>query len=324
MKSLQNFTVKRNFHKNLSSYFLIGLLFFTSCQEIQEQPLSKDQEITNQKFDRLVFLSAVNKATKNYREEANKTKSGKNIRSFYENENIVEDYINNIASEFNSEDLYFQTIPEATWEEPYNGHIFENEAIIDKNILDPKIRMHIDEYENTINNLADQYEFGNLTDDQAINELKNLSKNKGNIIKSDLNIIQEEREDMADLFYTLDDISDDILVLFEDPSFEGQNLFLKKKFFRALVRAVIVAAVTAAVIYTGAALIGTVKLKSLYLGHKAGWAAITTKTAIGASGKMYTALTYGLGKGIIGAAEKWEKEWEGLVKEAKYAVKIAW
>lgn len=89
-------------------------------------------------------------------------------------------------------------------------------------------------------------------------------------------------------------------------------------------RAVIVAAVTAAVIYTGAALIGTVKLKSLYLGHKAGWAAITTKTAIGASGKMYTALTYGLGKGIIGAAEKWEKEWEGLVKEAKYAVKIAW
>lgn len=324
MKSLQNFTVKRNFLKNVSSYILIGLLFFTSCQEIQERPLDIEQDTTIKKFDRLVFLSAVNKATKNYKEEANKLKSGKGFRSIYEDASLIEDYVNNIASEFNSEDLYFQTIPDASWDDPYNGHIFENETILDKNILKPKIKLHIEEFENTINNLANLYENGILTDDQAINQLKAESKNRGNIIKSDSDIIDEERQDMSDLFYVLDDISDDLLLLFEDPFFENENLFLKKKFFRALVRAVIVAAVTAAVIYTGAAIVGAVKLKSLYLGTKAGWAAITTKTAVGASGKLYAGLTYGLGKGIIGAAEKWDKEWEGLSKEAKYAVKIAW
>lgn len=79
MKSLQNFTVKRNFLKNLSSYTLIGLLFFTSCQEIQENPLNKEQETTIEKFDRLVFLSAVNKAKKNIRRKQEITKRVKTL-----------------------------------------------------------------------------------------------------------------------------------------------------------------------------------------------------------------------------------------------------
>lgn len=53
-------------------------------------------------------------------------------------------------------------------------------------------------------------------------------------------------------------------------------------------------------------------------------AVITKKTSIGASGKLYPALTYGLGKGAIEAVQKWDKPWEGIQKEGKYAVKAVW
>jgi hypothetical protein len=110
--------------------------------------------------------------------------------------------------------------------------------------------------------------------------------------------------------------------MLQDSSITNANFF--KRFVRALARTLMVAVVSAAIVYTGGLAAGVIKFKSAVLGHKLGWAAITKKVTIGASGKLYPGLMYGLGKGAIEAAQKWDKPWEGLQKEAKYAVKAVW
>ncbi|WP_106567798.1 hypothetical protein [Cecembia rubra] len=62
--------------------------------------------------------------------------------------------------------------------------------------------------------------------------------------------------------------------------------------------------------YTAGLAAGAIKMGSVAAGHKAGIAALTTKTTI-LGGKMYSALFYGLGKGMIGAVKKWNEKWKG-------------
>lgn len=182
--------------------------------------------------------------------------------------------------------------------------------------------MHVDQFEATLNHIADSYELGLISEIEIKEELKTICKNRGNIIETDINLSISDREDLSDAFYILDEITDELSLILEDPTY--QNGFIRTKLGRALVRTLLVAAITVAVVYTVGLAVPAIKLKSLYLGHKAGLTALTTKTTV-AGGKMYAALTYGLGKGMIGAVQKWDEEWKGLGKESIYAaVKVAW
>lgn len=40
--------------------------------------------------------------------------------------------------------------------------------------------------------------------------------------------------------------------------------------------------------------------------------------------KFIQTLNNGLGKGAIEAVQKWDKPWEGIKKESKYAIKAVW
>ncbi|MCH7403283.1 hypothetical protein ACFOUP_10105 [Belliella kenyensis] len=302
---------------------MVGLLFFASCQELKEEPLAKEPESVEQKFDRLVFLGAVNKATRSYEEEARNSKKGKNFRSIYDSEKRIERYIGDIAQGFNTSDSFFNVIPETSWDAPFQGNVLANEAVLDKSSLSPRVRMHIDQFENAMNQIADRYEKGFMSENQVRNELKTICKSRGNIIKSDTNLSTTDRGDLSDAFYVFDEITDELSLILQDPT-TLENGFIRTRFGRALVRTLLVAAITVAVVYTVGLAVPAIKLKSLYLGHKAGLAAVTTKTTV-AGGKMYAALTYGLGKGMIGAVQKWDEEWKGLGKESIYAaVKVAW
>jgi hypothetical protein len=297
------------------------LILMGSCQELEEKPLVQEESL-DAKFDRIRFLGAISKASLEYDEGLRNPIKNLNFRTVYDSDVVIHDYINNIASRLNTQDNYFKTIPETTWNNTYNGQTFTNETQLDKSTLSPRVRAHIDQYENAINSVADRYENGLLTENQLKNELKTICKNRGNSIKSDGSISMAERGDIAEIFFVMDDMTDDLMLVLQDPTFENASFF--KRLGRALVRVILVAAVTAAIIYTGGLAVGAWKMKSIYLGHKAGWAALTKKVSIGASGKLYPGFYYGIGKGMIGATQKWSLEWEGVGKEAKYAVKAVW
>lgn len=301
---------------------MTSLLILGSCQELQEIPMVQEESLEI-KFDRLRFLGAVTSASLKYSTSLSNHHGTKYLRTIYDTDVVIRDYIENIIEGYNTPDQWYQTIPESSWNDPYHGQIFPNEITLDKSTLSPRVRMHVDNYENAINNIADQYESDAISDDQAINQIKSITKSRGNLIKSDGNISLEERGDLSDIFYLMDEVSNDLLLVLEDPSFEMGRL-MNKRWFRAFVRVVLVAAVTAAVIYTGAAALSFAKIGWAGTAHKAGWAAVTKKVSIGASGKLYPGLTFGLGKGLINATQKWDDDWEGIVKEAKYSVKVAW
>jgi hypothetical protein len=300
---------------------LTGILFLGSCQEIKEIPIVLEDSL-EVKFDRLMFLAAVNKATAVYVEEARNPARNKNFRTIYNTDFVVHDYIDNIASGYNSSSQWFQTLREDSWNDPYNGHVFANEVFLDKNNLSPRLKMHVDSFENSLNSVANQYENGNLSDDQVLSQVKSLTKIKGNEIKSDGIIPLANRNDIADIFYLTEEMTGNILLVLENPASHNARL-IDKRWFRALIRVILVAAVTAAVIYTGGAALSLLKVGSISAAKKAGLAAITKKVAVG-SGKLYPGLMYGIGKGIINAGQKWDDEWSGVLEEGKYGVKIAW
>jgi hypothetical protein len=300
---------------------LAGILFLGSCQEIEEIPIVLEDSL-EVKFDRLMFLGAVNKATAVYVEEARNPDKSKNFRTIHDTDVVVHDYIDNIAAEYNTSSQWFQTLPEDSWNDPYNGQVFANEVFLDKNNLSPRLKMHVDSFENSLNSVANQYENGSLTDDQVLSQVKSLTKIKGNKIKSDGIIPLANRNDIAEIFYIIEEMTGDIMLVLDNPNFHNARLF-NKKWFRAVIRVILVAAVTAAVIYTGGAALSLLKVGSIGAAKKAGLAAIMKKVAVG-SGKLYLGLIYGLGKGIINAGQKWDDEWSGVLEEGKYGVKIAW
>jgi len=167
--------------------------------------------------------------------------------------------------------------------------------------LSPRVQLHIDQFEHQINQIAERYESGNISDDEVKNELKRICQTRAGLIKFDANLSVANRAELSEIFYVMDAIADDVSLVLQDPSLP--NGFTKSKFGRAFLRVILVAAVTVAFVYTAGLATGVVKMKSLYLAHKGGLAAITTKTKV-AGGKMYSALYYGLGKGMIGVRSK--------------------
>jgi hypothetical protein len=299
----------------------MAVWFLGSCQELEEEPMQLEASV-EEKFDRDMFLASVHQASLEYAEGIRNPKKNINFRTVYDSDMVIHDYIESVASRMNTPQNYFKVIPEETWDDPYQGHVFTQEADLDKNTLSPRVRMHVDQLESAVDQIANRYESGLINEDQVKSQLKSSLRTMGNTVSLDFSIPSQERGDIADIFYTLDGATDDIALLLQDPAIGNASFF--KRFVRALVRTILVAAVSAAIVYTGGLAAGVIKFKSAFLGHKLGWAALTKKATIGASGKLYPALTYGLGKGAIEAVQKWDKPWEGLKKEAKYAVKAVW
>jgi len=92
---------------------MTGLLFLSSCQELDPIVPIPD-EAMEISFDRSRFLSAVNKATLDYVSEINSPHRGGNFRTIYDSDAIIHDYINGIASNFNTSEYFFRTIPANT------------------------------------------------------------------------------------------------------------------------------------------------------------------------------------------------------------------
>lgn len=302
--------------------FLVFLLFFSSCEKLTEAPVITEA-VDEDKFNRDSFLQAINKASLEYASEIKKSKKHMNFRTVYDSDIMIHSYIERIASELNTSDNYFKLIPENTWNDPYQGNVFEHEAILDKSIISQRLNIHVEQFESQINELAERYEKDQLSENQVKNELKAASRSIGSTIDSDLYLSSQDRGDFSEIFYTLETATDDIALILKDPT--STNAFLSHRMVRALVRTILVAAVTAAIIYTGGLAVGIIKLKSgIAIAHKAGLVALTKKVSIGASGKLYAGLYFGLGKGMIEATQKWDKPWEGISKEAKYALKAVW
>jgi hypothetical protein len=298
------------------------LILMGSCQELEEKPLVHEESL-DAKFDRIRFLGAVSKASLEYDEGLRNPIKNLNFRTIYDSDVVIHDYINNIASRLNTQDNYFKTIPETSWNNTYNGQTFTNEAQLDKSTLSPRIRAHIDQYENAINIVADRFENGLLTESQLKNELKTICKNRGNSIKSDGSISMADREDIAEIFFVMDDMTDDLMLVLQDPTFENASFI--KRLGRALGRVLLVAAVTAVIYFTGGVAASILKVGSLHSGiFKAGLTAVSKSTKLASGGKLYSGLMMGLGKGTIQAVGRWDEEWEGIGKEAKYGIKLAW
>jgi hypothetical protein len=297
------------------------VFFLGSCQELEEQPILLQAPV-EEKFDRDLFLKSVHQASLDYVEGIRNPMKSLNFRTVYDSDVVIHNYIESIATRMNTPQNYFRIIPEETWNDPYQGHVFTQESTLDKNVLNPRVRMHVDQFEIQVDQIANRYESGLISEDQVKSQLKSSLRSMGNTVSLDFSVPSQERGDVANIFYTLDGATDDLAILFQDPSLANANFW--KRLGRALGRALLVAAVSAIIVYTGGLAAGAIKFKSVALGHKFGWAALTKKVSIGASGKLYPGLMYGLGKGAIEAVQKWNKPWEGIQKEAKYAVKAVW
>lgn len=298
------------------------VFFLGSCQELEEQPTLLETPL-EEKFDRDLFLKSVHQASLEYAEGIRNPMKSLNFRTVYDSDVVIHNYIESIASRMNTPQNYFRIIPEETWQDPYQGHVFTQESTLDKAVLSPRVRMHVDQFESAVDQIANRYESGLINEDQVKSQLKSSLRSMGNTISLDFSIPSQERGDVANIFYTLDGATDDLAILFQDPSLANANFW--KRMGRALGRALLVAAVSAIIVYTGGLAAGVIKLKTgIAAAHKAGIAALTKKVSIGASGKLYPGLMYGLGKGAIEAVQKWDKPWEGIRNEAKYAVKAVW
>lgn len=305
----------------------MAVLFLGSCQEMEEEPLQLEVSV-EEKFDRNLFLASVHQASLEYAEGIRNPKKNINFRTVYDSDVVIHYYIESVASSMNTPDNYFKIISEETWEDPYQGHVFTQEAELDKNTLSPRVRAHVDQFEVQVDQIANRYESGLINEDQVKSQLKSSLRTMGNTVSLDFSIPSQERGDIADIFYTLDGATDDLAILLQDPSIANANFF--RRFVRALARILLVAAVSAIIVYTGGFAASIIKFKAgVAAAHKAGLKAsgilgLAKKTSVGASGKLYSGLYYGLGKGAIEAVQKWDKPWEGVKKEAKYAVKAVW
>ena len=305
----------------------MAVWFLGSCQELEEEPMQLEDSV-EEKFNRDMFLASIHKASLEYAEGIRNPKKNINFRTVYDSDVVIHDYIESVASSMNTPDNYFKIIPEETWDDPYQGHVFTQEADLNKNTLSPRVRMHVDQFESVVDQIANRYESGLINEDQVKSQLKSSLRAMGNTVSLDFSIPNQERGDIADIFYTLDGATDDIALLLQDPAISNASFF--KRFVRAIARTLLVAAVSAIIVYTGGFAASIIKYKAgVAVAHKAGLKAsgilaLTKKTSIGASGKLYSGLYYGLGKGTIEAVQKWDKPWEGIKKEAKYAVKAIW
>jgi hypothetical protein len=300
---------------------LVFLLFFSSCEHLTEAPVITEA-VVEDKFNRDSFLQAINKASLEYASEIKKSKKHMSFRTVYDSDIMIHSYIERIASGFNSPSLWYKPTAENSWPDPYEGHHFKNEAVLDKSSLTPKLKTHIDNFESSVDALVTLHENDRLTDTQAIHEIKSILNTTGNQIKTDGNLPLLDRIDLAEIFFLTNKMSEDLILVLEDASLEEHRV--KSKFLRAFFRVALAVAITAAIVYTGAAALSLLKFGSVAGAHSVGTAALAGKVVIGASGKLYPALMTGIGTGLKTAGSNWEKDWQGIVKEGKYAIKIAW
>jgi hypothetical protein len=331
MKSLRINVLAKSF-QSISSYLLIGVLFFSSCQELEDQPLA-EVEIKEEKFDRFKFLDAVNLATKVYQEEVSNSKKGKNFRSIYEDEQRIDKYIGDIAGALETPTFNYNVIPGDSWDQPITGVNNPKEYEFTQNDLPINLRRHVIAYENKIDNILTRYENNQLSEDQLINEVKIASRAEGNLSEVDPSLTVEERKNLADIFHSSSDLA---LPIHQLLHLEGgpTNRFFKTRFGKAfgrillaVVATAIIVAVPVAAVAAGKAWVTGMSLTSVKIGAVQGVgkivaASLTKGLAVKGTGKISAALLTGLSVGVKSAAEKWDTEWKGWEEETKTLVKI--
>jgi len=109
---------------------MTGILFLGSCQEIEEIPIVLEDSL-EVKFDRLMFLGAVNKATAVYVEEARNPKSSKTFISITDSDHRIERYIGEIADALETPDFSYNVVLGKTWDQPIIGNNNPEERVID-------------------------------------------------------------------------------------------------------------------------------------------------------------------------------------------------
>ncbi|MCH7397330.1 hypothetical protein MM236_04990 [Belliella sp. DSM 107340] len=312
---------------------MVGLLFFASCQELKEEPLAKEPESLEQKFDRLKFLSAVNKATNIYQEEARNSKKGKNFRSIYDSENRVERYIGDIADALETPNFSYNVVSGNSWDAPIQGNSNIEEYTFDQSDLPINVRRHVIAYENKIDNILSRYENNQINDNQLINEIKSASTVEGNLSKNDPSLTLEDREALSEIFYSTSEMAlpiHELLLLEGNPT----NAFFKSRLGRAFGRILLAVVATAVVVAVPVAAVAVAKtlvtgmtLSTVKIGVAQGIgkivaASLTKGVAIGGATKVSGALLTGLYAGVKSAGEKWDTEWKGIKEETKALVKI--
>jgi hypothetical protein len=299
---------------------LAGILFLGSCQEIEEIPIVLKDSL-EVKFDRLMFLRAVNKATAVYVEEARNPKSSKNLRSITENEQNMERYIGDIANALESQNFSYNVVSGNTWDQPIIGNSNSEQYSFDYNDLPLNVSKHLKAFESNVDEILLRYENHQIDDSQLVNELKAVSNLEGHLSQTDASLSFEDREALAEIFYSTGEFAQPIreLLLVE---VVHSNAFFKGRFGRAFLRVMLGVVATAIIVAVPVAAIAFAKLtlgasaSTLKLGVAKGVfkgvaSALTKGVTIGKY-KISAALVTGLHAGLKNANKNWDKEWQGI------------
>ena len=307
---------------------LTGILFLGSCQEIKEIPIVLEDSL-EVKFDRLMFLGAVNKATAVYVEEARNPKSSKTFRSITDSDHRVERYIGDIADALETPDFSYNIVSGNLLDQPIIGNNNSEQYSFDYNDLPLNVSRHLKAFESNVDKILLRYENHQMDDSQLVNELKAVSNLEGHLSQTDASLSFEDREALAEIFYSTSELAQPIreLLLVEGVH---TNAFFKSRFGTAFLRvmlgviataiivAVPVAAMAAAKLLLGAS-DPTIKI-AVAKGATKGVAALTKGVTIGKA-KVSVALMTGLHGGLKHAHKNWGKEWQGIGEETVFLVK---
>ncbi|GHB38557.1 hypothetical protein GCM10008106_19690 [Mongoliitalea lutea] len=298
---------------------LTGLLFLGSCQELEQvEPLVEESIDTS--FDRAKFLNAVNLAAGKYIANSNNDYTSLNFRRVENLEEQGIQFMNDIASEFNNENHWFNAYSSTNFDQIWNN---SNHTYLSKKDLPSPVKKHIEDFESVVDKIAFDYEQGNYhNEDELISRLKSELTRKGNQISGDNNISLDVRLGISETFFLLNETFDDLGSMLKAEELENGFVNFKNRWVRAIVRTIIFVAVTTAVIYSAGTLLTSMKLGSIISGHKVGVSLIKNGITLSNGLKLYS-FKYSIGFGIIYAGKSWDKSWKGLPQELTFGVKLS-
>lgn len=275
----------------------------------------------------------MNKDTAVYGEEARNPKSSKTFRSTTDSDHRIERYIGDIANALESQNLSYNVVSGNTWDQPIIGNNNPEERVIDHKDLPLNVSRHLKAFESNVDKILLRYENHQIDDSQLINELKAVSNLEGHLSQTDASLSFEDREALAEIFYSTSELAQPIreLLLVEGVH---SNAFFNGRFGTAFGRVLLVVVATAIAVAVPLAAIALAKtwitgvsLSTVKIGltkdlGKIVGSALTKGLAFKGKNKNSAALMTGLYVGVKNADENWNKEWKGLEEKTKYLVKL--
>lgn len=305
----------------------IILLFSQSCNDQEEMNADQGFQLSE---SHLAFLNTTQKALNgNF---GNSTKSAGNLYGTLG----PDEFMDRLAAAVTDEDFQFESINE----EEYNAEssAFSEEYDFSTGDFSSRVFQHLEHFGHEMDHVLSLYENGEITEEEGISMIQSACANEGKLSYEDDALSQEEKEAMANVFYSYEQLTPGIANYIEsydnalelrgtaNIDIDAPQSFLRRirfgRILRGIARVVVAAAVTAVVVAVPVVAVAAIKGKligaALVKGGKVALAGAKWKSK---KLSLKSPVMSGAGAGLKNAVKNWTKPWDWK-KELQYGFKL--